>query len=132
MPHVYGDRREKLTDFWLGFAGWFLINGIAVGLLVRLVGPGGSMGQLLLLLNVGAPLGLLFLRPLVSLGILLAFANLLAAVVMVGIFETPADFTAFSGSGTNPATLFVGFGLLGLAAFGTGSFFVMRTILRRL
>lgn len=133
MPYAYSSHREKVVHFWLGFAGWFVGNGVAAAILL-LLGPTGQplSGLLVLLLNIAALIALASIRQPAALGLLLAFANLLALVVIVGIFETPADFTAGLGTPAASPAPFIGFGLLGIAAFAIGSFFAMRAILRGL
>lgn len=132
MPYVYPNRRARLTDFWVGFAGWFAVNALAIGLLFVLgssAEPGG--GSVLFLLNLGVPIVLAYLRPMMAFGIVLAFANLLVLVVVLGIFETAADFTQIGRPSFSPTPL-VGFGLVGVAAFAVASYFVMRRMLRGL
>jgi len=92
---VYATRSEKVLDFVLGFAGWFLVNGLLYGcsLYILQAMPFNSydsplallLGLLPLLLNIAALIFFAFTRRWIALGILAAFALVLVGVLLLGL-----------------------------------------------
>src|SRR5690349_10958 len=92
---VYTTRNEKVLDFVLGFAGWFLVNGLLYGCSILLIQalpsdspdslPALLLGILTLLANIGALIFFAFTRRWIALGILAAFALVLVGVLLLGL-----------------------------------------------
>jgi hypothetical protein len=93
---VYTTRNEKVLDFVLGFAGWFLINGLLYGCSILILQrmPSGTsddtiiallLGLLPLLLNIAALILFAFTRRWIALGLLAAFALVLIGVLLLGL-----------------------------------------------
>jgi len=103
--HAYDTGGEKTMDFFIGFVGWFVINGIlsglSYGLLLALTAAfstadfetantvqsifGLVTGCLSLLINIGALIYFGFTRYWIALGILGAFATALLIVICIAV-----------------------------------------------
>lgn len=92
---VYATRGEKVLDFVLGFAGWFLVNGLIYGCSIVILQAGlfdtsdsvlpVLLGLLPLLLNIAVVILFAFTRRWIALGILAAFALVLLGVLLLGL-----------------------------------------------
>jgi hypothetical protein len=94
---IYTMRKEKVLDFVIGFAGWFLINGLLYGCSILVLNQFASegvpdtiipllLGVLPLLINIAALIFFAFTRRWIALGALAAFALVLVAVLLIGLF----------------------------------------------
>lgn len=134
MRHTYTNQREKRIDFWLAFAGWFVINAVVIFVISQMSGTfvPPIIAGLLLLANIAAPIVLAFTRSYLALGILVAFASALAVAVIEGVFSTIGDFVAAASGyhGSNiPTAVIVAWIIGGLVAI-VGVGFVLRAIHR--
>ncbi len=139
--------RQKRIDFWLGYAGWFVVNAVAIFLIqvifasssspsinsgTKGASPSGpapfglAASALLVMLNVVTPIVLAFRRRWAALGILVAFATAFALTVVEGVFFTISDFVG----GISNTTISVTFLVVGFVLFAIGAFFVLRAIYR--
>jgi len=92
---VYTTRKVKVIDFVLGFAGWFLVNGLLYGCSILILQAMDSstsdsvlallLGLIPLLVNIAALIFFAFTRRWIALGILAAFALVLVGVLLIGI-----------------------------------------------
>jgi hypothetical protein len=115
--------RVRRRDFWLGFTGWLVVNVVLVIVVNQLpVIAGGA----LLLANLTAIVAFAFVRGMVALGMLTAFATAFAVVVLAGIFFTAGDFVA-AGSGFGGAIVVW---LIGVVLIPVGVVFALRAIHR--
>jgi len=112
----YASPEEKRKDFWRGFIGWFVLNGIlcliqfaAYGVLYGLLTESSSSaypilstiaGLLPLLINIGLIIFFAFTRSQIALGMLAGFGAALALVIILGLIFTVACFVMM-GSGSN-------------------------------
>jgi hypothetical protein len=132
VRHTYTSRRERRIDFWVAFAGWFVINSAVIFLISQMSGNTAPpiVAGLLLLANIGAPIVMAFTRAYLALGILVAFASALAVTVIEGVFSTIGDFvaaaTGYQGSNI-PTPVIVALMIGGLVAL-VGVGFVLRAI----
>jgi hypothetical protein len=104
---VYATREQKRRDFILGLVGWYAVNGAL--LVLNLATPRGPDGApravvdtlvaLPWVLNVGGLILFGFTRHWVALGMLGAFAALLALLVIAGVFLTVACFVLLASGG---------------------------------
>ncbi len=113
MPRkIYETPAEKRKDFWLGFIGWFVLNGILFGLSYLastlltnvtfptdmtnvgdvIMGLYSLLGCLPLILNIGLMIFFAFTRAQIALGMLTAFGIMLFITVCLGILATVACF----------------------------------------
>ena len=131
--HAYATQRDKRIDLWVAFAGWFVVNIVAIVLVQLLSLSHPTRGFILsaawILLNVAAPIVLAFIRSYAALGILLAFATSFWLVVVEGVFFTISDFVA-AGGPTGLSGVQYGFLVAALVAGAVGAFFVLRAINR--
>lgn len=144
MGRAYTSSRDKRRDFWLGFAGWWIVNLLAgaaitgLGFVSRTVAIG--LGAALMLLNAVVPIGAAFRRQYLALGIIVAFASVAALVVVEGVFSTVSDFVGVAGGtaigGTAGGNFVIGtfvlIGVVALIVYGIIAFFVLRRVARRL
>jgi hypothetical protein len=94
-PFVSTPARRR--DFWLGFTGWLLINGLAELVIVNLLSSTGAFATLawgLLILNIVVPVVLAIRRSRIALGALTAFGCALAISVVEGTVAAASDFSA--------------------------------------
>lgn len=128
MAHTYSSAREKRTDFWAGFVGWFVANGLLVLLISTALDPNLRAGAsgVLIFLDIGALVAAAIVRQYVAMGIALAFASAFALTVVEGVFFTASDFV---GGMTN-TSIQVGFFIAGAILFAIGGFFVLRAVHR--
>lgn len=128
MPHSYTGARDKRVDFWAGFVGWFVGNGLLVLITATVLDPNLRAGAsaALVLLDVGALIAAAIVRQYVAMGIALAFAAAFALTVVEGVFFTASDFVG----GLNNTSIQVGFFVVGAIAFAIGGFFVLRAVHR--
>ena len=128
MAHKYTSAGEKRIDFWAGFVGWFIGNGLVVLFTATVLDPNLRAGAsgLLILLNIGALIAAAVIRQYVSMGIALAFAAAFALTLVEGVFFTASDFV---GGITNTG-IQVGFFIAGAIVFAIGGFFALRAIHR--
>lgn len=151
MAQTPATAREKRKDFWLAYAGWFLVNALAIFLIQAIFGsssgttvsptintggkgasPSGpaplglALSGLLILLNIATPIVLAFYRRWAALGILVAFATAFALTVIEGVFFTVSDFVG----GISNTRVSVTFLVVGFILFAIGAFFVLRRIHR--
>lgn len=140
--------REKRLDFWLGYAGWFVVNALVIFLIQALFGSVSSsnsinsgakgasssgparigfiLSALLVLANVGTPVVLAIYRRWAALGILVAFATAFALTVIEGVFFTVSDFVG----GISNTSVSVTFLAIGFILYAIGAFFILRRIHR--
>ncbi len=81
-PKWYQDK-----DFWYGFVGWFVGNGI--GWVLTSASPYSYANTLLilvLLLNIGALIFFAFKKPRIAFGMLTAFSLSLVVVIVLAIY----------------------------------------------
>ena len=93
MP-ASGARRR---DFWLGFTGWLLFNGLAELVTVNFLSSTAAYSTIawtLLILNLVVPLVLAAWRPSIGWGALLAFGCAFAITVVEGVIAAASDFSA--------------------------------------
>jgi hypothetical protein len=128
VPHHYTSARDKRTDFWAGFIGWFVGNGLLVLFTATVLDPNLRAGAsaVLILLDVGALIAAAVVRQYVAMGIALAFAAAFALTVVEGVFFTASDFVG----GINNTSIQVGFFIAGAIVFTIGGFFVLRAVHR--
>lgn len=89
--------RARRRDFWLGFTGWLLFNGVAELVTVNLLSSTAAYGTLawvLLILNILVPVILAVWRTSIGLGALTAFGCAFAITVVEGVFAAASDFSA--------------------------------------
>ena len=92
---VYTTRNEKVLDFVIGFAGWFLVNGLLYGCSFFILQQMSSdttgslvallLGLIPLLANIAALIFFAFTRRWIALGMLAAFALVLVGVLLLGL-----------------------------------------------
>lgn len=128
MAHSYTSAREKRVDFWAGFVGWFLGNGLLVLFTAVVLDPNLRAGAsgLLILLNIGVLVAAAVIRQYVAMGIALAFAAMFALTVIEGVFFTASDFVG----GISNTGIQVGFFIAGAIIFAIGGFFALRAVHR--
>jgi hypothetical protein len=128
VAHTYTSAREKRTDFWAGFVGWFVANGLLVLLISTVLDPNLRAGAsgVLILLDIGALVAAAILRQYVAMGIALAFASAFALTVVEGVFFTASDFVG----GITNTSIQVGFFIAGAILFAIGGFFALRAVHR--
>lgn len=128
MPHTYASARGKRADFWAGFVGWFVGNGLLVLFTATVLDPNLRAGAsgVLILLNMGALVAAGVVRQYVAMGLALAFAAAFALTVVEGVFFTASDFAG----GLNNTSIQVGFFVAGAILFAIGGFFALRAIHR--
>jgi hypothetical protein len=128
VPHNYTGARDKRVDFWAGFVGWFVGNGLLVLITATVLDPNLRAGAsaVLVLLNIGALIAAAVVRQYVAMGIALAFAAAFALTVLEGVFFTASDFAG----GLNNTNVQVGFFAVGAIVFAIGGFFVLRAVHR--
>lgn len=120
--HTYNTGGEKTIDFFIGFVGWFVLNGVMAGLVqVALTLAGGAanvlssdvlntvvgvaglvLACLPLLVNIGLVVFFAFTRYWIALGAVAAFAASLIITLCLGILfgaACLAMLAAFSSSG---------------------------------
>ena len=75
-------------EFWYGFVGWFVGNGIAWVLISETSSYkyAATLSNIVLLLNIGALIYFAFKKRGIALGMLAAFGLSLAVVVLLGLF----------------------------------------------
>jgi hypothetical protein len=128
VRHTYTSTREKRIDFWVGFAGWIVLNAALIAVISQLGSTAGPIAAgLLVLANIAAPIVLAFIRGFAALGILVAFAAALSLTVTEGVFSTAADFIRYTGS-FNTANLVAL--IVGAVVWLIGAFFALRAINR--
>jgi len=92
--------RRRRRDFWLGFIGWFAVNGAVLIVIARLEIGAQQIGSgVLLVANLTALTVLAFLRGYVALGMVTAFGVIFGAVVAGGVFFTAGDYAGFAAGG---------------------------------
>jgi hypothetical protein len=128
VPHAYASARGKRADFWAGFVGWFVGNGLLVLFTATVLDPNLRAGAsgVLILLNMGALVAAGVVRQYVAMGLALAFAAAFALTVVEGVFFTASDFAG----GLNNTSIQVGFFVAGAILFAIGGFFALRAIHR--
>lgn len=118
-----------VRDFWLGFTGWLVVNGVLV-FVVAAQPTGTSLGAWLVVANVLALVAMAFLRRThLVLGMLTAFGTAFAVVVLAGVFFAAGDFAAVGSGGMGGAVVVW---LLGAVLIPVGVFFTLRAIHRSL
>jgi hypothetical protein len=133
VRHAYTSTRDRRIDFWVGFAGWIVINAALIALITQLGSSAGPIAAgLLVLANIAAPIVLAFTRGYAALGILVAFAAALSLTVVAGVFSTIGDFIS-SATGTfntpNPPPVIAAL-IIGGIVWLVGAFFALRAINR--
>jgi hypothetical protein len=132
VRHTYTSTREKRIDFWVGFAGWIVVNA-AVILLISQLGTnfGPIVAGVLILVNIAAPVVLAFIRSLAAFGIVVAFAAALSLTVIEGVFWTISDFISAARGTFNPtAQPSIVPLIVGAVVWLIGAFFALRAINR--
>ena len=99
IRHPYSTSREKRIDLWVGFAGWLVINSVALAAALQLGdGPGLILVLVVLLADVGAPILFALTRGYVAVGIALAFGAVVGFLFAEAVFAVIGHFiTAYSG-----------------------------------